>query len=415
MREAKNNHYDRFAKFPPGLFILIVIGLALVILLASRPTVWATPGQAPHRQSIPTIIKSVVPTGPVCPGQNITYTLAFFNSGDSSAPNVFITDTLTISNGLTDIKVISSGLTLTDTVAPTGTLSWSVGDLPPGQGGNITITGQVASDYWRLTNTGPLTNTVLITATDVITPVWKTATITVGQCSSHLPLIARYALSCGFFDDFHNPDSGWWPKGKSGDDIIEWGYADNEYQILIKDRDRWKEITTLITTTSSPTFTLEVDVRYATPDLGSGQGLVFGDGSDGFYMFVVRSETQQYSIWKYYKIINLWSALRDWASSPSVNAGQTPNRLKVVRRGARIDVYANDQFLGTVDDGDFSGDRGVGLIAATFPASGAVPVDFRFDNFSLRPPECITEMPWVSGADSVPSSSGKSAGTPFAD
>ncbi len=421
MRVVNDN---RFAKFPPGLFVLIVVGLALVMLFASRPAVWATPGQAPDRQSIPpeiTIFKGVVPTDTVCPGQTIMYTLAFSNSFKISATNVFITDTLSPAAGLTNVEVISRGVTLTDT----GPLSWRVADLARGQGGIITITGQVATDYaWTLTDTAILTNTALITSANVFTPTGaittagdtSVVTITVGPCLSHLPLVAKYALSCGFFDDFHNPDSGWWPRGKSGDDIVEWGYADGEYQILIKDRNRWQEITTLITTTSSPTFALEVDAGYATANLGSGQGLVFEDGSDGFYMFVVRSETQQYSIWKYYKATQTWFALRDWASSPAVNAGQTQNYLKVVRKGSRIDVYANGQFLSTVDDGEFSGDRGVGLIAATFPTRGAVPVHFRFDNFSLKPPECMTEAPWSgSGADHVPSSGGQRAGKPFAD
>lgn len=99
--------------------------------------------------------KSVTPST-ADPGEMITYTLTFSNSGDGLAQNVIITDEIPIT--ITNVISTNSGATIT----PTGgiTFAWLVEDLSYGEGGIITVVGQVNS---ALTQDTTVMNTAIIT------------------------------------------------------------------------------------------------------------------------------------------------------------------------------------------------------------------------------------------------------------
>ena len=103
------------------------------------------------------ITKSVTPTTPVNPGAPITYTITFSNTGTGLASGVVITDVVPVS--VTVTSVISSGVAITQ-VGGTRYV-WDVADLAAGQGGVITITGQLSTTL----ATGTFTNTAVITTT----------------------------------------------------------------------------------------------------------------------------------------------------------------------------------------------------------------------------------------------------------
>ncbi len=86
------------------------------------------------------IHKSVLPAE-ATPGQNVTYTLSFSNSGNSLATGVVITDVMPGELSALSYE-FSSGLSIT----LTGSVSyaWQAQNLAPGQGGVITITGQIS-------------------------------------------------------------------------------------------------------------------------------------------------------------------------------------------------------------------------------------------------------------------------------
>jgi len=104
--------------------------------------------------------KLVVPTGSVEPGELITYTLTYSNSGEGTATGVVITDIVPLT--LTNLSVVTSGATITRT--PGVTYAWSVADLAYGEGGVITITGRVDPSK-PVSQSAVLSNTVEITAT----------------------------------------------------------------------------------------------------------------------------------------------------------------------------------------------------------------------------------------------------------
>ncbi len=104
------------------------------------------------------ISKIVTPTGPVQPGDSLTYTLSFGNAGSGLAYGVVITD---IAPGEVTVSGIQTMMDSGIAITATGPSAWIVTPLAAGQGGVITLTGQVSQSYPG----GIFTNTALITTT----------------------------------------------------------------------------------------------------------------------------------------------------------------------------------------------------------------------------------------------------------
>ncbi|MBU0494524.1 MAG: DUF11 domain-containing protein, partial [Chloroflexi bacterium] len=87
------------------------------------------------------IDKSANPTNP-SPGGTIEYVLTFSNAGTATATGIVVSDVVPISVTVTGTNCSADSSCVETTVTPP-TYTWSVGDLAPGEGGVITITGQV--------------------------------------------------------------------------------------------------------------------------------------------------------------------------------------------------------------------------------------------------------------------------------
>ncbi|MCJ7549700.1 MAG: FG-GAP-like repeat-containing protein, partial [Anaerolineae bacterium] len=98
------------------------------------------------------IFKTVAPTDPAV-GELITYTLTFAALGGPAA-DVVITDILP--DDIAEVRIMTSGAPISDTGTSPGFV-WEVGDLAPGEGGVITITGIAEST--RFINTASITTT----------------------------------------------------------------------------------------------------------------------------------------------------------------------------------------------------------------------------------------------------------------
>ena len=139
------------------------------------------------------LVKTVIPTGPVNPGQIVTYTLTFTNNGPDEASGVVITDKVPVT--VTNVTTASAGAVITPING--STYSWVVADLANGTGGVITIAGRISS---ALTVGGWFTNTATITSLDQIDPNLNnntySTTVTIpannsGQQLVYLPIILR--------------------------------------------------------------------------------------------------------------------------------------------------------------------------------------------------------------------------------
>ncbi|RME80366.1 MAG: DUF11 domain-containing protein [Caldilineae bacterium] len=103
----------------------------------------------------PAIVKTVEPNASVSPGDTITYTLSYSNTGVITASNVIITDILPA--GLLNPTVTSTPPLTPD---PGTTFQWTLGDLAPAAGGWITVVAQVDP---ALATPATITNTAIIT------------------------------------------------------------------------------------------------------------------------------------------------------------------------------------------------------------------------------------------------------------
>jgi len=89
------------------------------------------------------ITKTATPSGPLRPGDPLTYTLTYSNTGPATAHHVVITDALAAA--LVNPVVTSTGAPLT--LRPGSRFVWDVADLPPGDGGVITIAATVSTTF----------------------------------------------------------------------------------------------------------------------------------------------------------------------------------------------------------------------------------------------------------------------------
>ena len=131
-----------------------------------------------------TLSLTVAPSAPVHAADAITYTLAFSNQGDKLATGVVITDVLP--SELMGLHYSSSGMAITRT----GTLSytWLAGNLAPGAGVVITMTGHLCQGLATGTH---VTNTAWIATTMAEMNMANnshSATVTVANSPARYPL-----------------------------------------------------------------------------------------------------------------------------------------------------------------------------------------------------------------------------------
>lgn len=190
-------------------------------------------------------------------------------------------------------------------------------------------------------------------------------------------------------DDFSNSSSGWYV---GSNEYAELAYENGEYSVLQKEAGYQKFALAYNTTTQGDfpievgDFTIEVDVRDISGVSGTWAGITFrytvaqceGDYCPlNYYLFYVRPSDGAYKIWKVLR--SEWTALTDWTESSYIKTGGDTNHLKVVCRGAQIEVYANGQKLITITDSSLtSGYVGVGV--AAYEQANA---HCHFDNFKL--------------------------------
>lgn len=112
----------------------------------------------------------------VAPGANITFTLAYANTGNATANAVVLSDPLP--SGFTYVSATGSPGS-TPGVGANGTVTWNFATLAAGASGTVTVTAQATNAFTGSAN--PATNTASIAATEVTTPVTDSATVGVSE------------------------------------------------------------------------------------------------------------------------------------------------------------------------------------------------------------------------------------------
>lgn len=158
-------------------------------------------------------------------------------------------------------------------------------------------------------------------------------------------------------DDFSTASSGFGNIDTA--DYIA-GYEDGEYHIRVKTPffSTWR----LNTEAGSLTdFALEIDARLIDGYVLNSYGVIFrAADNNNFYCFIVSG----YGSYRIQKVLDgKWSQLTVEKQSPNIpnltmnllnKEGGKANHLKVICKGAKIDVYANDSLLTTIMNESFT-------------------------------------------------------------
>ncbi|HLF25746.1 MAG TPA: protein kinase [Anaerolineae bacterium] len=190
-------------------------------------------------------------------------------------------------------------------------------------------------------------------------------------------LVSAVSGGCNelLFDDFSDPAGGF-PRGENNSAV--WGYRDGEYRLLIK---LANEFEARALRQDFPDYAVEVDAYFASESPGD-YGLILGADSatTRYYAFIV-DDAQNFAVTR--REPSGTTQVRDWAFAPSLNTGNTVNRLRAVRKGGTLAMYGNGVLLAVISDTLNLPQARIGLIAASFGSGG---VDARFDNFRVCPP-----------------------------
>jgi uncharacterized repeat protein (TIGR01451 family) len=312
------------------------------------------------------------------PTQKVVYNVAYGNRGGVDAGNGRVT--MQLPTGLTFVSADPAP----STVSPN--LRWDVGNLA-GLGGpySILVTLQLAAS--ALGGIELTTSAEIASDTQELEQANNSTQISTDiKHWGYLPLASRlYAPPCLVYsDDFSDPSSGW---PTSDDGAVSTGYSDGEYRILVRDP------------VASPVFvwgnwgvsdySLEVDARAATHPNGA-MGLMFALSTSGYYLFEVSDGW--FSLVRRDSGLKSWSTLIYWTASPAIRAGLQSNRLRVVRSGSSITLYANGQYIGGTTDGTYGGGG-----MAVFVDGYSADFDGRFDNFEVYTNTCVTSEASAAG------------------
>lgn len=113
------------------------------------------------------LTKSVSTVAGVNPGDQLTYTLTYQNTGSVALSSVMIVDSLV--QGLTFVSATGGG----SFAAPTRLVTWSIGTLAAGGSGSVSVTVGVTSPY---SGTNPLLNAGRLTSPTLVSPVTSNTT-----------------------------------------------------------------------------------------------------------------------------------------------------------------------------------------------------------------------------------------------
>jgi peroxiredoxin len=132
-------------------------------------------------------------------------------------------------------------------------------------------------------------------------------------------------------------------------------------------------------------FAVETDVKWLTrpPAVPEYYGLDFEESKTSYYYrFIIDTSNGTYMISKLY--MDEWYNLKKGTYSPAINKYSETNKMKIARRGAKIEFYVNDILLATMTDNSFT-KGSIKLLVGTFERE-VTYVEALFDNFKLSIP-----------------------------
>ncbi len=157
-----------------------------------------------------------------------------------------------------------------------------------------------------------------------------------------------------FEDDFSNFQSGWFT---GVDSYGEGKYVDGEYMLAVAgDND---SVVARSNEAIGPLsdFALDVDVRLQSgpPDTWYGIGFRQQDTNNSYDFFIRNEQGADKASFALFKQENgNWATLKEWTPSSDLNRGTAVNHLRISCKGSRIDVFANESRILSVEDSTYT-------------------------------------------------------------
>ena|GEM_PF-3321426 len=180
-----------------------------------------------------------------------------------------------------------------------------------------------------------------------------------------------------FQDGFSNPESGWPLYQTTEGYKLGYNLEAEEYFISVKtpNTQAWSINQSAGTFQD---FCLEVDTTQVGGPNANEYGVIFGyQDDDNFFAFTISGDGY-YSLTE--RVNGIDTAIVAPTASPSINTGQSTNRLELVVRGSDIHFYVNTRLLTKVTHSTAQ-EGYLGLYAASI-SEGDVRI--RFDNLEVR-------------------------------
>jgi hypothetical protein len=153
------------------------------------------------------------------------------------------------------------------------------------------------------------------------------------------------------------------------DATYSYGFQNGSYEFVVNPIDHWPRV---LVGDNYGDIILEVE---ATPISGPNDNvygvIVRKVDLNNYYSFLISGDGY-YQILKYQN--GSWST-GEWKKSSAIRTGKRTNLIRVACQGDNFSFYANDVLLQEYTDSSFSS-GGIGLIAGTNEALGAVTIDF---------------------------------------
>jgi hypothetical protein len=163
-----------------------------------------------------------------------------------------------------------------------------------------------------------------------------------------------------FEDDFSDAHSGWVTGEEDG---CRLAYQEGEY-VMACVRDS-------ASVSGAPSYPLpdgrfELQVRRGESFYATAYGLAFGGNYffNRFYALWLVPDSQHFALFKFDAG---WYTLVPWSRAPAAAAGPATNLLSIVRDGARIQVYVNNEHQTTVEDSSLLENGYFGLLNWALP------------------------------------------------
>jgi uncharacterized repeat protein (TIGR01451 family) len=304
------------------------------------------------------VARKLVDNSNPSPGGEVKFSITMGSLVTETFDNVVMTDTLPISLTYKEDSLSATSGTAT---YQNGVVSW-LGSIPVVN--PVTVTFAETVPPTATIGTSVINDAVIVAKGKTYV---RSAYVDIGLYKSFLPCVSRPCLPI-FTDDFSNPSSGW---AIANGDGYAMGYDNGAYFIAVNQN--WIAWSMLDFGLSD--FRIEVDAWPAL-NLNGATALIFSATNSGFYTFEIIDGN--FSVWRYDVSYLRWTPIINWTFSPAIHPGYQVNRMKVVRSGSSILVYANEQLIGSANDGTY---RGTWLGMASEAYTGHF--DGRFDNLAL--------------------------------